>query len=255
VEDLAAAPEEEVLKMWAGLGYYSRARNLQKAAQQVVELGGFPRSHDGLRGLAGIGEYTAGAVASIAFGLAHAAVDGNVRRVVMRLAGDAGVVVDEEAERLLDTRHPGDWNQAMMELGATVCLPRATICETCPVQRWCGAFRLGLQSELPPPKTKAKVERKERVLAVVRKEGEILLVPSPRVAGFWDLPEPYEGMTLGASLGKFRHGITTSLYSFEVREAVVCHTPDYARWWAEKDLYQIPVGTASKKALSCLKKL
>jgi hypothetical protein len=98
------------------------------------------------------------------------------------------------------------------------------------------------------------VERKDRVLAVVRRRGKILLVPSPRVSGFWDLPEPFEGMRLGAVLGSFHHSITTSLYSFEVREAKVGRTPEDSRWWPEEMLYQIPVGTASKKALACLKK-
>ncbi|MEP6963562.1 MAG: A/G-specific adenine glycosylase, partial [Acidobacteriota bacterium] len=123
IADLAAADETEVLTIWAGLGYYSRARNLQKAAQQVAAAGAFPETFESIRDLAGIGDYTAGAVASIAFALPHPAVDGNVRRVVMRLAGSAEVDVAAEATALLDRRNPGAWNQALMELGAVVCLP------------------------------------------------------------------------------------------------------------------------------------
>jgi A/G-specific adenine glycosylase len=252
VRDLAAAPEDEVLRMWAGLGYYSRARNLQKAARQIVEIGAFPREYDVIRGLSGIGDYTAGAIASIAFGLPHAAVDGNVRRVVMRLAGDASVDVSVEALKLIDKRAPGQFNQALMELGAVICLPRGPLCGECPVRKWCGAFERKLQEELPPRKVKAKLVRKERILAVVRKDGMILLVASHRVNGFWDLPEPFAGMRLGARLGEFRHAITTSQYVFEVREARVRAIPDGAKWWPGDSLHGIPLGTVSKKALKCL---
>ena len=144
---LARAAEEDVFTHWAGLGYYSRARNLRRAARQIVDLGGFPRDYAALRSLAGVGEYTAAAVASIAFGLPHAVVDGNVRRVVMRLANSASVDVQAEAERLLDRKNPGGWNQALMELGALVCVPRAPRCGVCPVSGHCGAFRYGTTGE------------------------------------------------------------------------------------------------------------
>lgn len=252
---LAAAPEDEVLAMWAGLGYYSRARNLQKAAKQMVLLGGFPNDHAAILDLAGIGDYTAGAVTSIAFGLPHAAVDGNVRRVIVRLSGDANAAIEHEAALLLDRKDPGRHNQALMELGAMICVPGEPRCGECPVSKWCAARRLGLQGELPPPKKKAQLIRKERTLVVVRRAGKLLLIPSPRVNGFWDLPEPYPGLRLGAQLGTFRHAITTSQYVFEVREASGGSPPKGARWWDEQKLYQIPFGTASKKALACLQKL
>ena len=252
---LAVAPEEDLLIHWAGLGYYSRARNLQKAARQMVELGAFPREHAAIRELTGVGDYTAGAVASIAFGLAHPAIDGNVRRVVMRLAGSAETSVEDEAEALLDRKEPGAWNQALMEVGAVICVPKSPKCEECPVAKWCGAKAADLQAELPPAKVKAKPIRKDRTLVVVRKAGKILLVPSPRVNGFWDLPEPFEGVRLGAMLGSFRHAITVSQYMFEVREAVGGRIPEDARWWDEKDLYRIPFSTASKKALACLQRV
>ena len=252
---LAEADEAEVLTMWAGLGYYSRARNLQKAARQMVELGGFPREYDAIRGLAGIGDYTAGAVASIAFGLPHPAIDGNVRRVVVRLAGDADVSIADEAGALVDKRNPGQLNQALMELGAVICLPGTPRCGECPVEKLCGARRLGLENELPPAKVKAKLVRRDRTLVVIRKHGKILLVPSPRVEGFWDLPEPFSGVRLGACLGTFRHAITTSQYVFEVREASGGRLPQGARWWVERELGKIPFGTVSKKALACLEKI
>jgi A/G-specific adenine glycosylase len=251
-QSLAAAGEEEVLSMWAGLGYYSRARNLQHAARRMVELGGFPREHAAIRELAGIGEYTAGAVASIAFGLPHAAVDGNVRRVLIRLSGNANANVAEEAAALLDKRNPGRHNQALMELGAMICVPRGPRCIECPVEKFCAARSKGTENELPPPKVKAKLVRKERTLLLVRRQGKILLVPSPRVTGFWDLPEPFPGIRLGARLGAFRHAITTSQYVFEVREASGGRIPRGARWWEEEKLPEIPFGTASKKALRCL---
>jgi A/G-specific adenine glycosylase len=132
---LAQAPEEELLAMWSGLGYYSRARNLQKAARQITEAGDFPRAYTAIRELAGVGEYTAAAIASIAFDLPHAVVDGNVRRVLARLMNDGNLDVQQAAERLLDRRDPARWNQAVMELGATICLPREPRCGECPIAR------------------------------------------------------------------------------------------------------------------------
>jgi A/G-specific adenine glycosylase len=252
---LATAEETEVLTMWAGLGYYSRARNLQKAAKQMVDLGSFPRGHAAILELAGIGDYTAGAVASIAFGLPHPAIDGNVRRVIVRLAGTADVSIEDEAAALIDQKDPGRHNQAMMELGAMICVPREPRCVECPVEKFCGARQFGLERELPPAKVKAKLIRKDRTLVVIRKAGKLLLIPSPRVPGFWDLPEPFPGIRLGASLGVFRHAITTSQYVFEVREATGGRPPAGARWLDEKKLYEIPFSTASKKALACLQKV
>ncbi|MCU1335466.1 MAG: A/G-specific DNA-adenine glycosylase [Bryobacterales bacterium] len=252
VEDLAAAPEAEVLSLWSGLGYYSRARNMQKAARQIVEAGGFPRDYSSIRALAGVGDYTAAAVASIAFGLPHAAIDGNVRRVVMRLTGDVRANLASVADKLLDLREPGRWNQALMELGAVVCLPREPLCDGCPLTRECEARRHGIQRDLPPPRKKAAMVRKERVLLVIRRKGRILLMPSPRVSGFWELPEVFSGVRLGPRLGKFRHAITNSQYHFEVREARTGACPRGCRWWDVTRLGEILLSTAAKKALRCL---
>ena len=251
VEDLARASETEVLALWSGLGYYSRARNLHKAARQVVAAGGFPRDYESIRELAGVGDYTAAAVASIAFGLPHAAVDGNVRRVIMRLAGDATADLGATAAKLLDKRDPGRWNQALMELGATVCLPRDPLCAECPISEECQALRLGIRKTLPPRKKRVMV-RREHTLLVIRRKGRILLTPSPRVSGFWDLPETFAGVRLGPKVGEFRHAITNSQYHFEVREARITTRPRTCRWWDEKELGNIPLSTASKKALRCL---
>ena len=252
VEDLAAASEIEVLAMWSGLGYYSRARNLQKAARQIVAAGGFPRDYESIRALAGIGDYTAAAVGSIAFGLPHAAIDGNVRRVVMRLTGDGKADVGAVATQLLDVRHPGRWNQAVMELGATVCLPREPLCGACPLAAECDAKRCNLQRDLPPPRKRAAIVRKELTLLVIRSKGRILLTPSPRVSGFWDLPEMFSGVRLGSRLGMFRHAITNSQYQCEVREARMGVRPRECRWWDMGKLGEIPLSTAAKKALRCL---
>ena len=150
VADLAALPEDALMKLWQGLGYYSRARNLQKAARQIVEnFGGvFPNTYDEIRSLAGVGDYTAGAVASIAFGLPVPAVDGNVLRVVTRITGDTGDIttpavkrrITEALRQIIPTEAPGQFNQAMMELGATVCLPNgAPLCDRCPGAEFCRA--------------------------------------------------------------------------------------------------------------------
>lgn len=168
VADLAAAPEDEVLKLWEGLGYYSRARNLHAGAKQVMdEFGGeIPHTADALLRLRGIGAYTAGAIASIAFDQRVPAVDGNVIRVVSRLKGireNVGIPsirreLEREAAALVPAERPGDFNQAMMDLGATVCTPGTPGCERCPLSAVCDAFAAGDADELPvlphrnPPK-------------------------------------------------------------------------------------------------------
>ena len=169
VADLAAAPEDDVLKMWEGLGYYSRARNLHKGAKQVVaEYGGvIPSSVEELRKISGIGPYTAGAIASIAFDQPVPAVDGNVIRVVSRLRGireNVGVpsvrrVLEGEAAALVPAVRPGDFNQAVMDLGATICTPGTPACEKCPLQAECDAYAAGDAEDLPvlPRKNPPKV--------------------------------------------------------------------------------------------------
>jgi A/G-specific adenine glycosylase len=246
---LARAPQERVLALWSGLGYYTRVRNLQKAARQMN--GTFPRDYDSIRGLPGIGNYTAAAVASIAFGLPHAAVDGNVRRVIVRLTNDDAAAVPDVAARLLDRSDPGRWNQAVMELGATVCLPRDPRCGECPVVRYCEAHRANRQNQLPSKRARRMPEQLRRTLLLIRRRGAVLLEPSSRVKGFWDLPEEVSGARMGETLGEFRHTITHRQYHFVVRAANVDRAPKVCRWFADGELDEIPLSTTAKKALRC----
>jgi A/G-specific adenine glycosylase len=247
---LAQASEDEVLTYWSGLGYYSRARNLRKAAGLIVGQGAFPSDYAAIRELPGIGDYTAAAVASIAYGLPHAVVDGNVRRVVVRLANDADADVQQIADRLLDRKDPGRSNQALMELGALICLPRVPLCEACPVVRQCDAHKHGTQADLPPKRPRPAPERIARTLLVIRRKGKILVTPSTRVRGFWDLPEAFTGVQIRRRIGAFRHTILSRHYNFEVREASVTTIPAGSRWWTSGE---IPLSTTAKKALLLLR--
>ncbi|MGH9743022.1 MAG: A/G-specific adenine glycosylase [Candidatus Acidiferrum sp.] len=191
VRALAEAPPEDVLRLWSGLGYYSRARNLQKAAQQIMALHGgeFPRDEKAALALPGIGQYTAAAILSIAFGAEHAVLDGNVARVVARLGAIRGDLretkrwqsLQEIAGELLDPKSPGDWNQAMMELGAMVCTPRAPKCLLCPVAQFCSARALG-DPEAFPEKRKKRAPVQVVLAAVVLcgPRRRTLLLPPPR---------------------------------------------------------------------------
>lgn len=201
IRDLANAQPDDVLAVWEGLGFYRRARNLQAAARAILERfgGEIPPSFDDLESLPGIGPYTAGAVASIAFGVPVPAVDGNVTRVIARLYRIREDVrrpvtarrVREIAARLVPPENPGAFNQAMMELGATICTPTSPSCTRCPLSRQCLARAAGEERELPlPPQRKsipavpvafALVEANGRVLLVRRKEGTLL-------GGLWSLP-------------------------------------------------------------------
>jgi A/G-specific adenine glycosylase len=253
VEALARASETEVLALWSGLGYYSRARKLREAAERIAAGGGaFPSDYDGWRALPGVGDYTAAAVASIAFGLPHAAIDGNVRRVAMRLTNSADTDVAAVAASLLDAQDPGRSNQALMELGAVVCLPRAPLCRACPLAGDCGALRNGTVGELPPARVKPDAVKRERTLLVIRRGERIMLVPGARVKGFWDLPDAFPEARVGAVRGVFRHSITNSRYVCEVREATVKHVPPGARWFSAARLHEIALSTTAKKALRCL---
>jgi len=254
VQALACADEQEVLVAWAGLGYYTRARNLQKAAQRIVEAGAFPRDYHTIRALPGIGEYTAAAVASIAFGLPHAAVDGNVRRVLSRITAGAGDI-QNAADTLLDAKRPGDFNQAMMELGATVCLPRQPLCQVCPLAGFCAAARAGLQNEFPPRLPKPNPKRVSKHLLILRRRSRILLWQRPeastRMAGFWELPE-LEHLAMakvGERLGTFRHTIVNTLHEVSVYAATLEEAVDGFTWLPIRRLNEFPLSTTARKAL------
>ena len=202
IRDLAAAPEEKLLKLWEGLGYYNRVRNLQKAAQVCVEQygGRLPGNFEKLKKLPGVGEYTAGAIGSIAFGLPVTAVDGNVFRVMTRLtADDSDVTLPGTKKRITamvqafqPQDRPGDFNQAVMDLGATVCLPNGIPkCEICPLRALCEGYQLGTMTEFPvkPPKKPRKREEKTVLLlfsgkkTALRKRGSTGILKN-----LWEFP-------------------------------------------------------------------
>ena len=191
VHTLAAAPQEEVLRFWSGLGYYSRARNLQQAARQiVVKHGGkFPTRLEDALALPGIGNYTAAAVLSIAYGETYAVLDGNVVRVLARLGAIRGDIrgpqrwkeLQKTADGLLEPKSPGDWNQAMMELGATLCTPKSPQCLLCPVAQFCKGRKLGIAETLPEKrKQRATVQIILAAAVFADGKGQTLLLPPPK---------------------------------------------------------------------------
>lgn len=191
VRALAEAPREEVLRLWSGLGYYSRARNLQSAAQEIIAKHGgiFPKNAEEILALPGIGAYTAAAILSIAFDEKHAVLDGNVARVIARLDAVRGDLREAErwqslqknADALLAADSPGDWNQAMMELGATLCTPKSPQCVLCPVAKFCEGRKLGIAEELPEKRKKrATVDVTLAAVVFLDARGHTLLLPPPR---------------------------------------------------------------------------
>ena len=179
VDALAAASEDEVLRLWQGLGYYSRARNLHTAARQIVALGGFPATFEGIRALKGVGDYTAAAIASISFDLPYAVVDGNVYRVLSRFYGIATPIGTPAAKKeftalaqaLLPDGHASAFNQAMMDLGAIVCTPLSPRCADCPLQEHCTALREGRIALLPVKKPAAPVQERRFAYIYLRCQG------------------------------------------------------------------------------------
>lgn len=224
-ERLASAREATVLAAWSGLGYYRRARALHAAAKEIVRRGSFPRSVPELMELPGVGRYTASAVASIAFGEPVAVVDGNVKRVIDRLVNRKTQPAEANTEsqyweiagQLLDRQSPGDFNQAMMELGALVCLPGQPLCHACPVAELCGARG-------PTEKAERQARRKAELhYALARKNGSVLLCQrnknSSLMPGMWELPEIKALLQEGKSpLLKLRHSITTTDYTVFVHD-------------------------------------
>jgi A/G-specific adenine glycosylase len=201
VKDLAAASEQEVLTIWEGLGYYSRARNLRKAAKILMNQysGQLPRDPRLLRKLPGIGQYTVGAIASIAFGLDEPALDGNSRRVLSRVfdvrapadsSAGAGILWRLAAEHL-PTGWAGDYNQALMDLGATICLPKKPCCPACPLKALCQARKLGVQERRPVLKRKKEGPHYVQAAAVIVRAGRVLLAKRPSkglLGGLWEFP-------------------------------------------------------------------
>jgi A/G-specific adenine glycosylase len=265
VESLAAASEPDVLTAWSGLGYYSRARNLHLGAKQAVS-NGFPVNYDELLNLSGIGPYTAAAIASIALGEPRAAVDGNVIRVISRLTNDASEVSSpvtkrrftDEAQKLLDLRRPGDFNQAMMELGATVCVPRSPRCEQCPVDRFCAAHAAGTEQQLPVKLKKASARDIALDLALFAGRagdtGKVFLVQrnpaERRLADFWELPaKSLFPKWNGRPQGQIVHQIVNDRFRITVWRGTAPRLLPSGKWFTSIELATIPLTTISRKAL------
>lgn len=202
IQDLAYAPEEELLKMWEGLGYYSRARNLQAGVKEVVEKYNsvVPDNRHDISKLKGVGPYTAGAILSIAYQKAEHAVDGNVMRVlsrVLHIEEDIALpktrkVFEEAVGMLIDEKHPGDFNQALMDLGAMICTPTSPKCLLCPVRDYCTAFNEGIADQLPIKSKKTKTKKVHfKVFLAADVEGRYLLEKRPHeglLANMWQFP-------------------------------------------------------------------
>jgi A/G-specific adenine glycosylase len=262
VEDLAAASEDEVLRQWQGLGYYSRARNMHAAARQIVEQGGFPRTIEGLRALKGVGDYTAAAVGSMAFNLPAAAVDGNVYRVLARHFGiDVPInttqgkhTFEALAQELLPEHEAGTFNQAMMDFGATWCTPRSPRCIDCPVADTCEALHSGSVEQLPVKEKKLKVRERRFAYIYIRCQGQVALRRRPAGdiwQGLWeplfveDAPLPDLGCPLTLLASGVKHVLThrillADFYLAEPTEKPVLPA-DYL-WIDEQDLndYALP---------------
>ncbi|MBR2401177.1 MAG: A/G-specific adenine glycosylase, partial [Lachnospiraceae bacterium] len=218
VSHLADVEEDKLLKLWEGLGYYNRVRNMQKAARQIVDLydGEFPRDYEQIRKLTGIGNYTAGAISSFAFGIAKPAVDGNVLRVISRITGSYDDImkastktkVEEQLEAVIPEDAACDFNQGLIELGAIVCVPNgAPKCEECPLAHLCEAHQKGIEQKLPVKK-KAKERRIEKKTVFIFKDGEnVAIRKRPKkglLAGLYELPNVEGELTQDAALAYSR---------------------------------------------------
>jgi A/G-specific adenine glycosylase len=252
-QKLARAKEQTVLAAWSGLGYYRRARNLHAAAKEIAQKDAFPSTAEALQELPGIGRYTANAVASIAFGEPVAVVDGNVKRVLERFTGRALNEAQywQAAESLLDRSSPGDFNQSMMELGATVCLPGRPLCDTCPVIDLCASRGAG-----------ARRERETRKKAVVQyalctRNGSLLLQQrsqsSSLMPGMWELPALKIAAKTGRnsksrSVLKLRHSITTTDYTVFVHPTTR-KSAGRGRWVPLSSAKRLPLTGLARKIL------
>jgi A/G-specific adenine glycosylase len=251
VGKLAAARETSILAAWSGLGYYRRARMLHAAAKRIVKehAGRFPANAERLRTLPGIGRYTAAAIASIAFGEPVAVVDGNVERILRRLLGEnlAGESLWQTAEELLSRRRPGDFNQAMMELGATLCLPRQPMCLTCPVFELCAT-----RGELEEAAKKAPQKKREIHYALDRRDGSVWLVKRPDqeslMPGMWELPEIPRKNSNGEAWLTLRHSITVTDYVVRVRQGPASKQVS-GKWVAKSRLTALPLTGLTQKIL------
>jgi A/G-specific adenine glycosylase len=279
---LAAASEHDVLASWSGLGYYHRARNLHRGARHVLDRhqGSFPATLEAALGIPGVGLYTASAVLSIARDVPLPVVDGNVRRVLSRLFALRGpqwlkdAAFYNRAEELLERSAPGEWNQALMELGATLCLPRKPACPACPLRAQCRALALGLVEQLPEGRVRRAPVDVTVAAAVVEKDGRVLLVRrgEGRLMGrMWEVPQTSleskglgdlarelrerHGLELtpGPLVARGRHAITFRRIRLEAYRARLRHDPpadaDRFLWATPEEIAGLPVSSLTRKVL------
>jgi A/G-specific adenine glycosylase len=252
VKKLARAKESSVLAAWSGLGYYRRARMLHAASKKVVKLHGgkLPGNREELGRLPGIGRYTSAAIASIAYGEPVAAVDGNVERVVERLFGRISETweVWKKAEQLLCRDNPGNFNQAMMELGATVCLPGQPNCPNCPVARECST-----RGSLSKIGNRKRQEKRTICYALNVRNGSVFLVERPaeaaRMPGMWELPEIDVNQDVGAPAFTLRHSITVTDYTVRVVTKSIKATKSSGEWVKNNRARTLPLTGLARKIL------
>lgn len=275
VEALSQSDLDSVYESWAGLGYYSRARNVHKAAKEIVKLGGYPSTREGWLEIPGVGPYTAGAILSIAFGKPEALVDGNVERVFSRLFRISRSRLGEKnykeemwthARRMVSDAYasklrPSDLNQAWMELGATLCTPKNPKCESCPIQNGCQAFKASEVSNYPEKKKRAaKVQVKEKRHAWILSSGKKSQVLFSRIpegewrAGLWDLPtiRPKSGKKIGTIQTKH---VVTNHEILRTTEVWVVVSSQFGKSgeWDSFDAPKLPLGSAPKKVLQAIR--
>ena len=253
IDALAAATLDSVLAAWSGLGYYRRARALHEAARQIVNqhAGKFPETAEGLCSLPGIGRYTAAAIASIAFSEPVAVVDGNVERVLQRIAGQSMEKAQlwDTAETLLSRHRPGDFNQGIMELGATVCLPRKPNCLICPLRDLCQT-----QGELAAGTSEPR-RKKEIYYSLHTQTNKVFLVCRPTseslMPGMWQLPERSSGNGYHETLLTLRHSITVTDYVVRVVRDEASKPPA-GRWVHQSELDSLPLTGLTRKILRAI---
>ncbi len=265
VETLAAAPEDKVLAAWSGLGYYRRARMLHRCAKEIVGQRGreFPHTAEELQTLPGIGRYTAAAIASIAFAQPVAVVDGNVERVLHRLTGSnlAAAKTWEHAQSLLANSRPGDFNQAMMELGATICTPREPLCLVCPVRKWCATRGESPRAAQPPRQNKKEIWCMLECRGMESRNGggtqKIRLVQRPKtdslMPGMWELPQSCAPPTSNSAAHwrTFRHSITVTNYTVHVLRGAFSadRRATKGKWVAIDRIAHTPITGLTRKIL------
>lgn len=261
VHSLASASENEVLKAWEGLGYYRRARMIHAAAREISKTG-FPTSYVGWLNVAGVGEYTAAAISSIGFSEVQAVVDGNVKRVFARYSASdlTGPSLHKAAHSwatgLINSTRPGDWNQAVMELGATICTPANPECEVCPVRSGCLSVRSGTQTMYPVKLTKSPPVQLQESIVILRHEGSVALTQS-HTRGWWkglqmfpQLDPPAGAINIGTiKYTVTNHRVTARIYSFDSPTRLA-----EFQWIDEASLAEVALPAPHRKALTILER-